>query len=813
MGRLRALAWLLAAVAFAGGVVASANGASSSVVVTMDVVSSTELTDNCTASAAHRFGSVVPGTPALTATGANVCSISFSSTNGTARLAMGQKDGAGRAMGAVFVSDVKQKLPTGVGVTSIDAYDATRAYATLENALVMRTTDGGSNWTSLGTSAVSTPYDITHAPADPNVWYATGLGPNVQKTVNGLAATPTWTDLTPALIAGGWPASGPDRTPQAIGCATTLICWVVGEDGWIGKTTNGGTSWSVFQHATVGTADWNAIAVVDANTAFLAGESGWLARTTTGGGNQAAWTTTNTSGTWWYAIAAQSASSAYAGGNNGDVVSWNGTTWTNRRDAVQGMYDVGGVAVDPSDPAKVWVAFDDGLLRTSSDSGATWTTLDTAAGRDFRAIDAPTSSELYLAANGSHVQRSSDGGATWAVASEDAGSARYYAVAADPTDGQRAVAMDGDGAIDRTIDGGATWTPVASPVTEPIFDAQFGTQDVGWAVGDQGTIINTIDGGASWQAQSSGTTVRLSGVWAESATTAYAAGEQGTVLRTTDGGASWTSLTTGTTRYLQDVTSTGTGVVIAVGRKGKMIRSTDGGDTFASVGSLPSSSDLENPVALDAGVVYVIAYNAGGGGDTWRSADSGATWTSLPNTAGVNMAHFDIAADGHPWGGQYSQIAHSIDDWATTTIDFVSGENVEAIEAIDANAAYVVGGGHLITRYNASNSANKVINDYTPATYDWASGSATSLFGWCLQDVAGLATVDAAWTEDADGTCTATDGPEWAAVPATAQRVAYTSVSGDVGQVDVVWGVRPKDNQTKGTYTATVVFEVLSPNV
>lgn len=320
------------------------------------------------------------------------------------------------------------------------------------------------------------------------------------------------------------------------------------------------------------------------------------------------------------------------------------------------------------------------------------------------------------------------------MASQDAGSARYYAVAADPTNGQRAVVMDGDGGIDRTINGGAAWGSIASPVTEPIFDAQFATADAGWAVGDQGTIIATMDGGATWVAQSSGTSVRLNGVWAESSTHAYAAGEHGTVLRTTNGGATWSALASGTTEYLQDVVSVGTGTVIAFGRNSTMMRSTDGGNTFAQVNPLPNSyAPLADPVHLGGGVIYVISYNAGGGGDTWRSADGGATWTSLPELSGINMAIFDIASDGHPRGAQYDTVAHSIDDWATTATDFVSGANVDAIEAIDANSAYVVGGGHLIARYDASTTANEVVDDYAPAANDWASATTTSLFGWCLQ--------------------------------------------------------------------------------
>ena len=790
-------------------------GASSTVVVTMDVPSATLLTDNCDATAATDFGVVVPGTNALTATGADVCSVTFTSSNDSALLALGQKDGAGRAMGNMTMSSTYPHSTASSRSNRVDAYDADLVYVAGQNATLRRTMDGGATWGTVSSTTTSAIYDVTHAPADPDVWYSVGGASFVQKTTNGQAATPTWTNLTANLYAGGWPSSGPGRTPQAIGCASDLICWVVGEDGWIAKTTDGGANFTAFQHATIGTADWNDIAVIDASTAFLAAEGGFVARTTTGGANQAAWSATSLSGTWWYAIGAGSATAAYVAGNNGAVWVWNGVSWTNRSDEYQGGYfDADAVAVDPSDPATAWVAANDGYVRTTTDGGLTWTTVDTAAAVDFRGIDAPTSSTLYMSGWGRHVQKSSDGGASWTVSHQDADSATYFAVAADPTDGTNAVFLDGEGAITRTTDAGASLASVASPVTEPIFDAQFATANAGWAVGDQGTIIATTDGGATWTVQPSGTTARLNGVWAETATHAYAAGEGGTILRTTNGGTSWEQLTSGTTEYLQDIASVGTGTVIAVGRKGKLLRSTDGGDTFAQVAGLPYwAAPLENVVHAGGGVVYTINYNSGGGGDTWKSVDAGATWISLPNKSGINLAQLDVASDGHPWGAQYDDVRHSIDDWATTTSDSsaVSG-SIEALEAIDATAAWAVGSGHVIVRYDASTTPSRVVEDYAGGTNDWASATTTSLFGWCLQAAGGAATVDAAWTVDGDGTCAAIDGPEWSAVPGPVQRVAYTGAAGESGQVDIVWGVRPKDDQRPGTYTASVVFDVRAPN-
>jgi len=55
----------------------------------------------------------------------------------------------------------------------------------------------------------------------------------------------------------------------------------------------------------------------------------------------------------------------------------------------------------------------------------------------------------------------------------------------------------------KTADGGATWTEVASPLTEEtLLDIFFLDEQIGWVVGvsgDDGLVLKTTDGGASWE--------------------------------------------------------------------------------------------------------------------------------------------------------------------------------------------------------------------------------------------------------------------------------------------------------------------------
>jgi hypothetical protein len=100
------------------------------------------------------------------------------------------------------------------------------------------------------------------------------------------------------------------------------------------------------------------------------------------------------------------------------------------------------------------------------------------------------------------------------------------------------------------------------------------------------------------------------------------------------------------------------------------------------------------------------------------------------------------------------------------------------------------------------------ITDYGANT--WASPTTANLFGACLQDIGGT-TAPGAWSVDGTGTCTANIGDPWYDVQTVPEEIASTAL-GQPGQVDLVWGFRPADNQTKGTYSATVLIEALAPD-
>lgn len=90
------------------------------------------------------------------------------------------------------------------------------------------------------------------------------------------------------------------------------------------------------------------------------------------------------------------------------------------------------------------------------------------------------------------------------------------------------------GMVYKTIDGGSTWTQkdLTSLPASALHDIHFGTDGIGWAVGENSTIVKSIDGGTTWTKDSEfiteqGNARNLLAVSAIFENIAYVAGDAG----------------------------------------------------------------------------------------------------------------------------------------------------------------------------------------------------------------------------------------------------------------------------------------------
>ncbi len=339
-----------------------------------------------------------------------------------------------------------------------------------------------------------------------------------------------------------------------------------------------------------------------------------------------------------------------------------------------------------------------GPFRTT-DGGKSWSAMpvDPASPQapcPVLAFDPINPSELYAGVTGHGVYRSADGGNIWrqcdiGVTPDRLTGSDVTALAVSPADPNLVIASLSRSGLLRSTDRGSTWTmltrelaasgtiPTALLLHPRLRDAIcFGTQ--------AGDIYRTVNGGATWSPTRQGTHSRQVGsllsVPGEADRILGTSGDG--VLTSTDFGATWSEIGSNLPRIPSRLTLTpaGNGLLMFVYGQGIGVeRSTDGGgswqpadrglgssivtglairpgttDIFATVGSslhlfnrgraswIPASSGLTGePITSLAFETPPdsLLYCATSTG-LFRSADGGASWSSLPRTFGPYPVEF-----------------------------------------------------------------------------------------------------------------------------------------------------------------------------
>ncbi len=192
-------------------------------------------------------------------------------------------------------------LPQGNYLSSITCADASIAWAVGSGGTILKTTNGGTDWSQQTSGTRRHLSSITCANAS-TAW-AVGSGGTILKTTDG---GDNWSPQT----------SGTANLLHSITCADASTAWAVGEGGTILKTTNGGTNWS--QQTSGTTSSLRSITCADASTAWAVGEYGTILKTTNGGTD---WSQ-QTSGTANHllSITCANASTAWAVGSDGTIL-------------------------------------------------------------------------------------------------------------------------------------------------------------------------------------------------------------------------------------------------------------------------------------------------------------------------------------------------------------------------------------------------------------------------------------------------------------------------------------------------------------
>lgn len=496
-----------------------------------------------------------------------------------------------------------QKSGTIQPLTSIQFINATKGYAIGLGGTILGTKDGGATWSAQVSGTTKNLYGMQflasgmgwvvgqggmilyttgisawapqasgttetlqsiHFP-DPNysVGYAVGSGVNYGQSpgviLKALAWGKTWTALKTTIPKGF----------LSVRFLDPYVGYVIGFDGAVGFTNDGGDNWAVrnTQTTTLTSLDF-----LDANTGYAVGMGGNILSIL--GINTIASANRGTGNTL-LAVTRKDASTVYAVGANGMGCTMDslGTacTPTATQHALNGVHfptptsgymvgDSGTIlstnlgiqssgtkknlrSVFFSDALTGIAVGDSGAIMRTESGGRTWTSQASLTSEHLMSVHFPKTETGYAVGWNGTIRKSTDGGVTWTSPISSGTQTTHYLYSVfftSPDTGYVAgrnsatLAKDVACIIMKTIDGGATWKTVFTDNKVITFmrSIYFTDENTGYAVGAGGWILKTSNAGASWveQVQNSGTIRNLLSVAITSSGLAFAVGEWGTVI-------------------------------------------------------------------------------------------------------------------------------------------------------------------------------------------------------------------------------------------------------------------------------------------
>ena len=381
-------------------------------------------------------------------------------------------------------------------------------WAVGESGALLRTTNGGASWNGQYINDARPLHAIVFASSQQG-WLAGGQG-TVWATTDGGS---TW----------AWAPTSQGKTLTALAAPAAGELWAAGVEQTIIHKQGGG-SYTVAAPPAPG--ELKAVSAVDASTAYVVGDNGQILKTTDGGES---WRQLSSQITGWMRGVdfPQNANVGWVIGQGGFILRTTdgGSSWTQQilPDGFTGyMWDI-----DAWDNTRANALAGAGRVYRTTNAGASWRLAYAPVSFNLLDVDYGTADAVYGSSWDDSFFTSANNGANWIRRYPGSGGHLLSVSFLDLLNGW----MSGSGGIlMRTSDAGDNWTVQASGTGADLNHVDMVDHSVGWVVGNGGVIRWTFDGSA-WLPQTSPLLDNLLGLDMVDAYDGWAVGANGAILK------------------------------------------------------------------------------------------------------------------------------------------------------------------------------------------------------------------------------------------------------------------------------------------
>ena len=491
------------------------------------------------------------------------------------------------------------------------------------NGMILKTSDAGFTWNQQ-VSPVNTDFTSSYFITRNNGYL---IGYNTILKYNGS----TWTELAHSFSSANF------TDVLFVNYLTGFICGWDGPESFLIKTTDSGITWSdvaIPQMSGIVTSmDFNG-----ENNGWLISSRGELIRTTNGGGS---WSLSSITTNYIREIDFKTNDYGIIVGEKGTVLvsADSGKSWTNKHPL--GSQEPNFFSFDNSGTFILAIG-DAGVISRSLNGGNSWSRKDInlfhSKVEDIQFLDANIGfihAAEYLGVNDIGIFKTTDGGVSWSPS--ESGISDPIAALEIVANNAAFASTDNSGInyIYKSIDNGTQWLQVyAVDSTYKTSDIYFLNSNIGWVLGEK-EIYKTTNGGTSWNIfQIPSYHYGVTDIFFINELRGFVTQPNGRLLKTFDGGLTWTVAITNTTERLNSIEFADENNGWVAGAHGTVLRTTNGGVSWVRLILNPG---IDLTAIKFRGSLY--GYISGTDGTLFYTVDGGNTWLNEDSRFGGKLIY------------------------------------------------------------------------------------------------------------------------------------------------------------------------------